>query len=307
MSISTPIPLPRATPLDRAHARPGAGRRTRRLLLHAALLTVALAWLFPFVWALYTSFRPFADTAERGYVSLPGTLTLDNYARAWRDGELFGHFVNTVLIVVPSVVLVLAIASGLAFVLSRFSWRFNVGMLVFFTCGSLLPPHALATPLFHLYLAVPLPAPLGDSGSMYNQLIGVVLIHVCFQLGFCTFVLASFMKTVPTEILEAARLDGASVLRTLRSIMLPLSKPALAALAVLEATWIYNDFLWALVLTQTSARQPVTTALAGLSGEFFTDHNVIAATAILIALPTLVVFLVMRRHLARGLTLGATG
>jgi multiple sugar transport system permease protein len=129
---------------------------------------------------------------------------------------------------------------------------------------------------------------------------------VAFQLGFCTFVLSSYMKTIPREILEAARIDGASVARTLRSIMLPLSRPVVAALATLQATWIYNDFLWALVLMQTSAKRPVTTALANLSGEFFTDHNVVAATAMLIALPTLIVFLVLRRHLARGLTLGST-
>lgn len=97
------------------------------------------------------------------------------------------------------------------------------------------------------------------------------------------------------------------MLRTLWSIVLPLTRPALVALAVLETTWIYNDFLWALVLTKTTARQPVTTAVANLSGEFFTDHNVVAVTAILIALPTLVVFLVARRHLTRGLTMGATG
>jgi multiple sugar transport system permease protein len=281
-------------------------KRGRRAALHVFLLALAIVWLFPLAWAVYTSFRPYSDTASRGYVSLPGALTLDNYAAAWRDGELLGHFINTVLIVAPAVVLVLALALGAALVLSRFAWRFNVALLVLFTGASLLPPHALITPLWRAYLGVPIPQPLSDNGVLYDQLIGLVLIHVAFQVGFATFVLSAFIKGIPLEVLEAARLEGASLPRLLWSIVAPLSRPALAALAVLEITWIYNDFLWALVLTQTAAKRPVTTALGNLSGEFFTDHNVVAAAAVLVALPTLVVFLAARRHLRRGLTLGAT-
>jgi multiple sugar transport system permease protein len=301
--MSTPLPLPVA---DRGRRRTMAGRTGRRAGLHAFLLIVALLWLFPLLWAGYTSLRPYTETAERGYVSLPGALTLDNYAVAWRDGELLRHFVNSVVIVVPSVIIVLALAAALAFGLTRLSLRLNVALLIFFTAANLLPPHVLVTPLFRLFLALPVPPPLSDNGLLYDQHLGVILVNVCFQLGFCTFVLSSYMKTIPREILEAARIDGASLARTLRSIMLPLSRPVVAALATLQATWIYNDFLWALVLMQTADKRPVTTALANLSGEFFTDNNVVAATAILIALPTMIVFLVLRRHLARGLTLGST-
>lgn len=303
MSTSTPIAVP--APVRRPW-RGIAVRRKRRLALHLFLTGAALLWLFPLLWALYTSLRPYAETAELGYVSLPRELGLDNYAAAWRDGELLRHFVNSAVIVLPSVIVVLALAAGLAFGLSRLSWRLNVGLLITFAAANLLPPHVLVTPLSRMFLAWPMPPPLSDNGVLYDQHLGVILVHVCFQLGFCTFVLSSYLKTIPREIFEAAQIDGASVARTLRSIMLPLSRPVLAALATLQATWIYNDFLWALVLMQTSAKRPVTTALANLSGEFFTDHNVVAATAILIALPTLVVFLVLRRHLARGLTLGST-
>jgi multiple sugar transport system permease protein len=301
VSIGTPIPLPVARePVARRAFRLGR----RRFGLHAFLLCASLLWLAPLLWAVYTSLRPFAETAARGYVSLPGSLTFDNYASAWRDGELLRHFANSVLIVVPSVVIVLAIAGALAFALSRFSWRWNVALLVFFTAGNLLPPHVLVTPLFRLYLELPLPPPLSDNGLFFDQHMGVILVHVCFQLGFCTFVMSSYMKTIPSEILEAARIDGASVARLLWSIMLPLSRPVIAALATLVGTWIYNDFLWALVLMQTTAKRPVTTALANLSGEFFTDHNVVAAAAVMVALPTLIVFLALRRHFTGGLTLG---
>ena len=294
MSLTTPIRLPGAE-TDATPQPRWSGRRPRRLGLHLVLMALALLWLFPLAWAAYTSFRSYDETARLGYVSWPASLTLDNYVRAWNDGGLALHFANTVLVVIPSVVLVLALATALAWALSGIGSRLGVALLVFFTCGSLLPPHVLITPLFRLYVA----------SGLYDRLFGLVVIHVAFQLGFCTFVLAAFLKTLPREIFEAARIDGASTIRTLGSIVGPLLRPALVALAVLETTWIYNDFLWALVLTQTTDKQPVTTALASLSGEFFTDHNVVAAAAILVALPTLVVFLVLRRQLTRGLTVGA--
>jgi multiple sugar transport system permease protein len=304
MSISTPIALPPASPGRRWLPRPG--RLTRgRVGLHLLLLAVAALWLLPLLWAVYTSLRPYADTAEHGYFSLAGGLSLDNYAAALQDGSLVGHFANSLLIVVPAVIGVLLLASMLAFVLARFSLRFNLTLLILFAAGNLLPPHVLVTPLFRLFLALPLPPPLSDNGVLYDQHLGVILAHVCFQLGFCTFVLSSYMKTIPQDILDAASIDGASVVQQLRSIVLPLSRPVVAALAVLEATWIYNDFLWALVLMQTAAKQPVTTALANISGEFFTDYNRLAATAILIALPTLVTFLALRRQFVRGLILGS--
>ena len=301
MTVTAPIPLPARA--RRRPWRPGSGRR---LALHGLLIGVALLWLAPLLWAVYTSLRPYADTAERGYVSLPGVISLENYERALVGADLLRHFLNTLLVVVPAVAIVLLVGAAVAFVASRFSWRWNIGLLVFFTCGSLLPPQVIVMPLFRLYLALPLPWPLSDTGVFYDQIFGLITINVLFQLGFCIFVLSSFMRSVPSEIIEAARLDGASIVRILWSIMLPLSRPGLAALAVLETTWIYNDFLWALVLTQTTARRPVTTAIAGLSGEFFTDYNVVAAASILVAIPTIVLFLVMRRQLLRGLTLGAS-
>jgi len=271
-------------------------RPMRRVGLHALLLGLSALWLFPFLWAVYTSFRPYEDTAARGYVSLPGTLTLDNYATAWQTGELPLHFANTLLIVVPAVIAILAISLAVAFVATRMSLRFNVTMLAVFTAGSLLPPHVLVTPLPRLFLAV----------GAYDQLIGVTLMHIAFQIGFCTFVLASFMRTIPHEVIDAARMDGAHIPRLLWSVVAPLCRPAIAALAALETAWLYNDLLWGLVLLQTTAKRPVTTSLTNLSGEFFTDINAVAAAAVLVALPVIVLFLVLRRHLTRGLALGAT-
>ena len=286
--------------VKRRRIRPG------RVALHAFLISISLLWLFPVLWAVYTSFRPYGETARDGYVSIATSLTLDNYFHAWDQGNIPTFFLNTMIILIPSVIIVLLLASAIAFAVSRFSFKFNLFLLMLFTAGNLLPQQVIITPLYKMYLALPLPAPLSVNGTWYDQYFGIAMIHIAFQLGFCTFVLSNFMKTLPKELTEAALVDGASVFRTFWQIILPLSKPPLAALATLEFTFIYNDFFWALVLMSTGNKRPITSALNNLQGQFFTDNNLLAAGAIIIAAPTLILYFVLQRYFIKGLTLGAT-
>ena len=244
--------------VKRRRIRPG------RVALHAFLISISLLWLFPVLWAVYTSFRPYGETARDGYVSIATSLTLDNYFHAWDQGNIPTFFLNTMIILIPSVIIVLLLASAIAFAVSRFSFKFNLFLLMLFTAGNLLPQQVIITPLYKMYLALPLPAPLSVNGTWYDQYFGIAMIHIAFQLGFCTFVLSNFMKTLPKELTEAALVDGASVFRTFWQIILPLSKPPLAALATLEFTFIYNDFFWALVLMSTGSKRPITSALNNL-------------------------------------------
>ena len=127
-----------------------------------------------------------------------------------------------------------------------------------------------------------------------------------FQVGFCTFVLSNYMKTWPYEIYESAQLDGASVWRQYWQLTMPLVRPALAALATLQVTWIYNEFFWATVLLSRGEKYPVTSALNNLRGQFFADTNLVAAGSIIVALPVLIVFFVLQKQFVAGLTLGST-
>jgi multiple sugar transport system permease protein len=283
--------------------------RPVRYLLHAVLIVLALAWLVPIGTALYSSFRFFeADTQVNGVFSRPETLTLENYRDAWTVGEIGSHFGKTAFIVLPSLVLILLFASAVAFACTRYSWRFNVLFLVLFTAGNLMPQQVIFQPLFQIYKRVPLTDFLSDTdtGTLLGTKIAVILIHVAFQMGFCTFVLSNYMKTIPKEISEAAVVDGASVPRQFFQVILPLTRPALAALATLEFTWLYNDFFWGAVLLNRGAERPITSSIAVLNGQYATDYNLIAAASIMIALPTLAVYLALQRHFIGGLTLGAT-
>ena len=280
--------------------------RLSRVGLHAFLITTALVWLAPVAWAVFTSFRPYADTAKHGYVSIPQTLSLDNYRNAWAQAEIPKHLWNSMIITLPAIVLILLFAAAVGFVVSRFSFWFNVPLLIFFMAANLLPQQVIITPLFQLYLRLPLPGWLSGTGLFYDSYIGLIAINVAFQTGFCTFVLSNYMKTLPRSLSEAARVDGASVVRQFFGIILPLCKPALAALATLEFTWIYNDFLWAVVLMSSGDLRPITSSLTNLQGQYFTDNNLISAAAVLVALPTLIVFAALQRQFINGLTLGAT-
>ncbi len=280
-------------------------RRGRRGLLYGFLALMSLTWVFPVAWAVFNSFRDYAYTSTNGYVSFGG-FTLENYAKAWREGDFAKHFWNSVIITVPSVLITLFLASMVAFVVARFSFKFNVILLMLFLGANLLPQQAMLVPLYKLFNYVQVPFWFSNSGTLYNSYWAVIITHIAFQTGFCAFVLSNYMKTLPVELTEAALVDGAGVLRQYFQIILPLCRPALAALATLEVTWIYNDFFWAVAFMSEGDLYPVTSSLQNLRGQFFTDYNLLSAGSVMAALPTLVVFFVLQKQFVSGLTLGAT-
>lgn len=290
----------------RARIRPKR-LRMPRVALHGFLAGAALLWLTPVAWALFTSFRPYSDTQQHGYVSIPHKLSLSNYRHAWDQGAIPLHFWNSLKITIPAIIIILLFSASVAFVVSRFSFWFNVPLLIFFMAANLLPQQVIITPLYELYLRIHLPGwASGGSGLLYDSTLGLIVVNVAYQIGFCTFVLSNYMKTIPPSLGEAARVDGAGVTRQFFGIILPLCKPALAALATLEFTWIYNDFLWAVVLMSSGDKRPITSSLTNLQGVYFTDNNLISAAAILVALPTILVYALLQRQFISGLTLGAS-
>jgi multiple sugar transport system permease protein len=275
------------------------------VLLVGFLTIMAATWLFPLLWAVYTALRPYGDTLARGYISLPGTLNFGNFINAWTEGDFPRFYINSLIVAVPAVIITLFVASMVAFAVTRFSWRFNLLALMIFTAGNLLPAQVIIIPLYWLYQFVPFAG--NDNGKLlYDQFLGVILINIVFQTGFCVFVLSNYMKTLSRELTEAALADGASVWRIYRSVILPLCRPALAALATLEFTFIYNDFFWALLLMKSGDKRPITSALNNLQGQFFTDTNLLAAGALLAAIPTILVYVFLQKQFISGLTLGST-
>jgi multiple sugar transport system permease protein len=264
----------------------------------------ALVWLFPIAWTFWTSLRPYQDIIESGVFSWPENLNFNNYTEAFRLMNITQYMANSFIVAIPAVFLTLFFGSLMAFVVTRYSFKFNLYMLLLFTARNLLPVQLVYAPLFKMYIWFG--DLFGQRNLIYDQYWGLILVHVAFQVGFATFVLSSYMKTIPKEISESALVDGASVWRHYFNIILPLLRPPLAALSVLMTTWIYNEFFFALVLMKTDSKRPITAALGRLRGEFITDWNMLAAGAIMAALPTLVIFFLLKRQFVSGLTLGST-
>ncbi|MCR8575279.1 carbohydrate ABC transporter permease [Streptomyces sp. Isolate_219] len=300
-SVTTAPPALRPVP-----AAPQPTRRRGRFGVHLFLGAVSLAFLAPLLLAVYASLRPYEETAKYGYFSFPRRLSFDYYRQAFVDSGMSKYFLNSLLIAVPGVLLTLFLASFVAFAVSRLRIRGGLVLLMVFTAGNLLPQQVIVTPLYVLFNRIPLPYWMSDSLTMYDSLWAVIAVQTAFQLGFCVFVLANFMRTLPREILEAAIVDGAGVWAQYWRVTLPLCRPALAALGTLQFTWMYNDFLWGLVFLSDGDKLPVTSALNNLRGQFFTDYNLLAAGSVLVALPTVLVFLLLQRHFIAGLTLGAS-
>lgn len=264
----------------------------------------AIIWIFPILWTVWTSLRPYNDIISYGIFSWPRHLNFDNYFNAIREMQIGKYLLNSLIVTVPSVLLTLFFGSLVAFVVTRYKYKFNLTLLLLFTAGNMLPIVLTYIPVFWMFIWVG--ELFGNRNMLYNNYGGLILVHVGFQVGFATFVLSSYMKTIPKEISESATIDGANVFRHYWNVILPLLRPALAALSVLMTTWIYNEFFWALVLMSDDAKRPITSALRRLQGQYVTDFNLLAAGAIIAAAPTVIMFFVLRKQFIAGLTLGST-
>lgn len=269
----------------------------RKDRLISILLTLfAIAWLFPILWTLWSSLRPYSDVLSNGLLSMPSRISLDNYAEALRKMAVVKYFINTLIILIPSVFFILFFGSLVAFGISKYNIKFKKTLLLAFTAGSMLPAQFIYYPIFKMYIFFG--SAVGDKTVLYDNYIGVILVHIALQTGFATFVLVSHLESIPRELSEAAQVDGASVMRHYYSVILPMLKAPLISLGILLSVWIYNDFFWAWSLLKRDQFFPITTSLTrvGAFNRVVPNQGVLAAGAILVAIPLLVLYLALRRH-----------
>ncbi|MFJ3771954.1 carbohydrate ABC transporter permease [Streptomyces sp. NPDC090075] len=262
---------------------------------HLGAGALAVLWLLPIALVLVTSLRTFDDIAAHGLGSRPHSFTLSNFGQAWSDGGQQQAMINSLLVTVPCVLVTLALAAMAAFALSRYELPFRRALLLLMLGGNLLPPQILLIPV----------SKLSELMGVYDTLPALIGVQIGFGVGFYVFVLHGFMRSIPVEIQQAAVVDGAGPWQIFRRIILPLTRPALAALSALSFTWIFNDLLWAITVLRSDSKMPITAALIGLQGQYVSMWNVIAAGSVIAAAPTVAVFLRFQRHFVAGLNLGA--
>ncbi|GAB4557241.1 MAG: carbohydrate ABC transporter permease [Haliangiales bacterium] len=268
-----------------------------RGLYYVAIPIALIVWLLPLIAIFLTSARSLADINQGNYWGLPTSWQLwDNYSGVFASSPMGRYLLNSVIITVPTALGAVALStlSGFAFAVYRF--RGNVLLFAMFVAGNFIPVQILMIPVRDLAV---------DLG-MYDSYWALISFHIAFQSGFCTLFMRNFIAALPRELIEAARIDGSSELRLFFHIVIPLMRPALAALCVLVFTFVWNDYFWALVLVQSDEVRPVTVGLGTLKGQWVSSWQLISAGSIIAALPPVALFFVMQKHFVAGLTLGAT-
>ncbi|RQR37249.1 carbohydrate ABC transporter permease [Burkholderia sp. Bp9142] len=271
--------------------------RSARLLYRLSLPCALALWLVPLLAVLVTSIRSTDEIMAGRYWDWPKQFALlENYGAALTQTPMLHYFANSILITVPSVAASILLASLAGHALANYRFRGNLVLLGLFVAGNFVPIQILMIPVRQIMLGV----------GLYNTVWALVLFHTAFQTGFCTLFLRNFIRELPFELIEAARVEGASEWSIYWRVVLPLVRPALAALAILVFTFVWNDYFWALCLTQGDDAAPITVGVAALKGQWTTAWNIVSAGSVLAALPSVLMFFAMQKHFVAGLTFGAT-
>ena len=275
--------------------RGNRARMARTAGFHLSASIISLLWVAPLALAVVLSFRSFDDILSNGLMALPRSFTFRGYIDAWGRGGGRRGMINSFIITVPALAIALVLSSLAAFGLSRFRVPFRRTILLVMLAGNLLPPQIMLIPL----------ARNAEALGIFDSFFAVIVLHAAFGLGFYVFVLYGFMLAIPSEIQQAAVIDGATPFQIYRTIIVPLSRPALASMGALGFTGIFNDLLWSITVLRSEGKMPVTAALLGLQGTYLSDWGLISAATITAAIPTLIVFLRFQKSFVDGLTLGA--
>ena len=272
-------------------------RRPARVAYGVAVPLALLLWLLPLLAIALTSARSLEDINQGNYWGLPTDWqVLENYSAIFTRSPMARYILNSFVVTLPTVFGTIAISALAGFALATYRFRGGVLLFAMFVAGNFIPFQILMIPVRDLAV---------DLG-MYDSYAALISFHVAFQAGFCTLFMRNFMASLPRELIEAARVEGASELQIFYYVVLPLVRPALAALAVLVFTFVWNDYFWALVLVQSDDVRPVTVGLGALRGQWVASWQLISAGSIIAALPPVALFFAMQRHFIAGLTLGAT-
>jgi alpha-glucoside transport system permease protein len=268
-----------------------------RTPVHIALLVIAVIWLVPTVGLAITSFRPRDKIQATGWWTTFNdfAFTLHNYDLVLDNAGMGSSFVNSVIITVPSTILPLTIGAAAAYAFSWINFPFRDTIFLIIVALMVVPIQMALVPLLRLF------RDLGVS----DWYVGIWLAHTAFGLPLAVFLLRNFFITLPRDLIEAARVDGASNLRIFLRVVLPLSVPALASYGIFQFLWVWNDLIMALVFISDSDLFPMTKRIVETQGTFGAEYHLLASGAFLLMVVPLIVFFALQRYFVQGLLAGS--
>ena len=266
-----------------------------RLRWSTVLLSVlAVVWLYPVAWTLANAIKPGADIYRAPW-DLPWPPAIGNIGEAWTRGQLGAALTNSAYVTAMTVAVVLVVSVSGAYSLTRLRPPLRAVFFMVVLAPLIVPTDVLIVPLFSMFRAL----------GLINSLPGVALFNVMANVSFATLILTGYFRTIPRDVIDAARVDGAGRIEVLLTIMVPLARPGIVAVAVLVAVFTWNDFSGSLVLIQKPDAFTVQLALSRFSTSFTTDQGLTFAGMAIAILPPLILFLVLQRSFIRGLAAGA--
>jgi glucose/mannose transport system permease protein len=275
-----------------ASSRP-AGPRRPRVLLYAVMIAFAAFYLLPVYLLIITSLKSFEEVSLSRMWDLPAGLNFESFARAWE--VMGGSFLNSIQLTVPATVISCLLGSLNGYVLSKWKFRGSNALFTAILFGMFIPYQSVLIPLVRVLSTI----------GLYGTIPGLILTHVVYGIPITTLIFRNYYVGVPTELVEAGKIDGGDFFGIYRHIILPISIPGFVVVAIWQFTSIWNEFLFGLIITNAPEKRPVTVALQNLSGSQYTQWNVQMAGALLVALPTLLVYIFLGRYFLRGLLAGS--
>ena len=268
-----------------------------RLAYKVALPIALFLWLLPLLAIFMTSIRPLADINTGNMFGWPSAFNMiENYTAVFTQSKALTYFWNSIKVTIPTVIISVSLACLAGYGLAIYKFKYALPLFFLFIAGNFVPFQILMVPVRDLSVKT----------GLYDTVLGLVLFHAAFQTGFCTLFMRNFIRALPYELIESARIEGVSEWRIFWHLVLPLVRPAIAALSVLIFTFIWNDFFWATVLTQGEASKPITAGIRALNGQFVQQWHLVSAASLMAAVPPVLMFFAMQKHFIAGLTLGAT-
>jgi ABC-type glycerol-3-phosphate transport system permease component len=259
------------------------------------LTVLAALFLLPTVGVLLSSIKTTREISMGDLWSWPASPYLGNFAEVLANPSVHTYFVNTLLVTLPATVLSITFGALAGYVFAKLPFRGSNTLFLVIVAGMFFPPQVILVPLFRLFNGL----------GLIDTLWPVIIVHAALGIPICALMMRNFFATVPNALREAAIMEGANEWQVLTQVVLPLSLPALAVLATLQFTWIWNDFLWPLIFTQSDDKRTIMIGIVNLKGQYSVAWGVQGALSLVASLPTLLVFLFFQRFFIKGMTMGA--
>ena len=274
--------------------------------VHIALILIALVWLVPSVGLLITSFRPRPDIGSSGWWETLSTFnfTIDNYRNVLNNQNMASSFRNSLFISVPATIFPLLIGALAAYAFSWISFPFRDTVFLLIVALMVVPLQMTLVPVLRLFQDIG-ETMTGQKDLLTGSFAGIWIAHTTFALPFCIFLLRNFFITLPRDLIEAARVDGATNLGIFFKVVLPLSVPALASFAIFQFLWVWNDLLMALIFIQESGYRPLTLRIQEVQSTYGVEWHLLSAGAFLLMAVPLIVFFSLQRYFVQGLLAGS--